>query len=93
MRRLFAIVFGVILGGGLVYASFQYHLVRTGSGFLLVPKRQAGLRDAYADVRQWTHHDWNEHRELVRNLIASGHGDIVSSSAAEGLLHDVFGGL
>lgn len=91
MRRIFTLCFGVVLGCGLMYMGFQYHLVRTSDEYLLVPKKQTALRDAYVDVRGWTHNDWKEHQELVRDLSAAGHGRIVSSSVAEDFIHDILG--
>lgn len=91
MRRIITLCFGVLLGCGLMYMGFQYHLVRTDDEFLLVPKKQTALRDAYVDVRGWTHRDWKEHEELVRDLGAAGHGRVVSSSVAEDFIHDILG--
>ncbi|MGQ0636362.1 MAG: hypothetical protein ACT4QC_17255 [Planctomycetaceae bacterium] len=90
MRRLFTWLIGVALGGGLVFAAFQFHLVRTDQKFLLVPKRQADWRDPYVDVRAWTFREWGEHPRLSENLIASGHGDIVTRSATDQFFRGLF---
>ncbi len=88
MRRLFAVLFGVMLGGGLVYAAFEYHLVRTEERFFVIPKKQAGLVDAYVDIRDWSASQWRDHPVLAENLIADGHGDLVTGSIAGGLFDD-----
>ena len=90
MRRLMAAVFGMILGGGLVYFAFQYHLVRTEDEVLVVPKREASLVDPYADVRRWRAADWNQHPELVDALVKYGRSDLVLQSETDGLFHDLF---
>lgn len=92
MRRLLAILFGVLLGGGIVYAAFEYHVVRTKERFLLVRKQKSAWRDAYADVRAWTPREWTDHKELTRNLIADGYGEYVPRSPTENFFHDLFGG-
>jgi len=89
MRRLLAVLFGAMLGGGLVFAAFEYHLVRTDETYHLVPKKQAGLTDAYVDIRDWPASEWNEHTTLAEDLIAAGHGDLVGGSIASGLLDDI----
>jgi hypothetical protein len=88
MRRILAMLFGVMLGGGLVFAAFEYHLVRADKTFHLVPKKQAGLVDAYVDIRDWSASQWKDHAVLAENLIADGHGDLVGGSIAGGLLDD-----
>lgn len=91
MRRICAICFGVLLGGAFMYMGFQYHVVRTKDEFLIVPKKQSSLTDAYVDVRNWTHRDWQEHDTLVRDLAAAGHGKLVSSSVAEDFIDNILG--
>lgn len=92
MRRLFAVMFGAFVGGGLVFAAFQYHVVRTDDRFLVVSKQQTTWREAYVDIRGWTARDWNAHRELGRDLVAAGHGQLVTRSTADGFFKDLLGG-
>ena len=65
MRRLTTLLFGMALGGGLVFSAHHYHLVRTGKQFLLIPKIGVSLVDPYVDVRDWHLDDWEEHPELL----------------------------
>ena len=65
LRRLFALGFGMILGGILVFSAFQYHLVRTDRGFFFIKKRQTTLDDAYVDIRKWEGKEWKSHPTLV----------------------------
>lgn len=89
MRKLLAALFCMMLGGGLVYLAFQYHLVRADDEYALVPKVSAGLTDTYADVRSWDAAEWQRHPALVRALVKQGRGDLVVAPAARGLLNDL----
>lgn len=93
MRRLLAMSFGVLVGGGIVFAAFQYHVVRTTDKFLFVARRQAAWRDAYVDIRTWTPREWTEHSELAKDLIAAGQGSLVVRPSPEWFFQDLFGGL
>lgn len=90
MRRLIALILGVAIGGGGVFAAFQYHVVRTQEKWLVVRKQRADWRDAYVDVRGWTYREWGAHRELSSDLIAAGRGDLVTRSAADQLFRGLF---
>ncbi len=88
MRRLFTVLFGVVLGGGLVYVAFEYHLVRTDENMFLVPKKHADLADPYVDIRDWSASQWKDHPVLAENLIADGHANLVGGSIAGGLMEE-----
>ncbi|HTI50950.1 MAG TPA: hypothetical protein VL475_08365 [Planctomycetaceae bacterium] len=90
MRRVFTLLMAAVVGGGVVYTAFQYHVVRAEKRVLLVPKQRADWHDAYVDVRGWTHREWGEHADLSRNLVTSGHGDIVSRSVTDELFRGLF---
>lgn len=83
MRRLIAMVFGVAIGGAVVFASFYYHLVRSEKSWLIVRKQHADWHDAYVDIRGWTSREWSNHRELSQNLVAMGRGDLVQRSITD----------
>lgn len=91
MRRLLLLLSGALLGGAFVYAAFQYHVVRTADGVLLVPKTQAAFELPYRDIRDWSAADWAGHPALARAMIAAGHGEFVQSSITSGLIRDVLG--
>ena len=67
MRRIGAILFGILVGGGLVLAAFQLHVVRAAEGLVIVPKQQPALTDVYADIRDWSRDDWQQHPVLVQS--------------------------
>ena len=85
MRRLIAMLIGVAIGGGLVFAAFKFHLVHSEKSWLLVRKQRADWHDAYVDIRGWTSREWSEHKALSDNLIAMGRGDLVQRSFTDKL--------
>ena len=90
MRRLIAILVGVALGSAGTFAAFQYHIVRTDKTYLVVRRQRADWHDVYADIRAWTPREWGSHRDLSNDLIASGHGDLVTRSVADELFRGLF---
>jgi hypothetical protein len=90
MRRLIAILLGVALGCAGTFAAFQYHLVRADKSYLVVRRQRADWHDAYADIRGWTAREWESHRDLSSDLIASGRGDLVTRSFADELFRGLF---
>jgi hypothetical protein len=90
MRRLIAVLLGAAIGGGGVFAAFYYHLVRTDKTWLIVPKQRLDWRDAYVDIRGWSHREWSNHRDLSNNLIAMGRSDLVARSVADQLFRGLF---
>ena len=90
MRRLFALLFGMLLGGALVFTAFRYYLVRAGEKeFLLVPKQQAELTDAYVDVRKWDAAEWQKHPKLAEALTRYGRPDLIKRPV-DGWLEDLW---
>ena len=89
MRKLLAALLCMALGGGLVYAAFQYHLVQAPDEYVLVPKISAGLADTYVDVRAWNATEWQRHPGLVRALLKKGRADLIAVPSARGLLQDL----
>ena len=88
MRKVLLFLVGMLFGAGLTSAAFNYHVVHTSDGLIVVPRKHAGLVDLYADVRNWKSSDWQAHPELVRSLVARGRGDVVSPTTNE-FLHDL----
>jgi hypothetical protein len=93
MRRFTALISGVLIGGVLVYAGFNYHLVRAHDGFLVVSRTQVALEDAYVDIRNWGITDWRKHPTLTRNMLKSGHAERVKAAVQDGLVKDALNGL
>ncbi|GIT30206.1 MAG: hypothetical protein Ct9H300mP1_22520 [Planctomycetaceae bacterium] len=70
-------LFGMAVGGGLVFSAHHYHLVRTGEQFLLIPKIEVSLVDPYVDVRDWGLDDWEKHPQLLAAMKDHGHADLL----------------
>lgn len=87
MRRLRALLFGIALGGGLVYFGFNFHLVRAQDGWLMVPRTSVALEDACVDVRKWGAADWRKHPALTRDMFKAGYGDKVAASIQDEALN------
>ncbi|MFN0051180.1 MAG: hypothetical protein ACKV0T_03260 [Planctomycetales bacterium] len=83
MRRLLALIGAATVGAGVVVAIFQLHLIRADKRWLVVPKQQADWHDAFVDIRGWSFRDWANHPNLSRNMVAAGHGDLVTRSATD----------
>lgn len=90
MRRLIAGLLGVVVGGGTMYAAFQYHLVRTEKSYVVVRRQKHDWHEAYVDIRGWSRREWGAHRDLSNDLIAAGRGDLVSRSPADEFFRGLF---
>jgi hypothetical protein len=94
MRRLFAMVFGSLLGAAAMFIAFKFHTIRTTDDWWVltfVPKPQAVLIDAYVDVREWNAAEWTKHPDLVKAMIKNGKGDLVRQSVTTNFMDNIFG--
>jgi hypothetical protein len=89
MRRLPTFIFGMLIGGLLIYLALNYHLIQAKDGLHLVPKVNATLAGTYVDVRAFTAADLVTHREVVAALVKAGQNDVVDSIAANSLENSV----
>jgi hypothetical protein len=83
MRRLPTFIFGMVVGGLLIYLALNYHLIRAKDGLHLVPKVSATLADTYVDVRSFRPGNFVSHRDVVTALLKSGQGELIDSLAAD----------
>ena len=58
MGKLIAALVGIGIGSGATAFSYNYHVVRAEKEWLCVPRKQVGLSDLYADVRDWRGAEW-----------------------------------
>jgi len=79
MRRLPTFIFGMVVGGLLIYLALNYHLIRANDGLHLVPKVSATLADTYVDVRSFRPGDFLSHRDVVAALLKSGQEELIDS--------------
>lgn len=91
MRRLMSMLFGVALGGLLMFGALQYHVLRTNDGFSYVPKRNATLKDTYLDVREWSALDWSNHPDLIISMMQNGRKDVLERhNVSETTFNDIW---
>ncbi len=69
MGRLAIFVAGALIGGGVVYGSERYHLLRTNKGWETVPKLSASFSETYVDVRNFNASDWADHQGLAADVL------------------------
>ena len=89
MRRLTALILGIVIGGGLVFAAFHVHVVRSDKGTLFVTKKQVSFGEFYVDVREWDLDRWRQSPALADALISAGHSDVVAESTAQGAVSEM----
>jgi hypothetical protein len=89
MRRLPTFIFGMVVGGLLLYLALNYHLIRANDGVHLVPKVSATLSDTYADLRTYGPSDFLNHQQVVQALLKSGQGDLLGDAAANSLKNEL----
>ncbi len=81
MSRLGSVLFGVVLGAGLVYGALNYHVLRTPEGVEFIPKLSATFAETYLDVRQYGVSDWADHDLVARAIVKSGKDHILKDAA------------
>ncbi|MBM84358.1 MAG: hypothetical protein CMJ78_27705, partial [Planctomycetaceae bacterium] len=86
----FSLILGICFGSATLYTAFTLHFVKTDDGFLIVPKRNAGLHDTYVDVREWTVVEWSAHPDLVYTLVDKGFEKYVRKPVARDILRRLF---
>jgi hypothetical protein len=85
MRRLSTFIFGMAVGGLLVYVALNYHLIHAKDGLHMVPKVNATLAGAYVDIRQFGPADWTERPEIAMAIFRAERGDLMESAASDSL--------
>ena len=84
MKRVFWLLFGTVLGAFGMWASMNYHVLRTKDGITCVPKHTACLDGTFADVREWGVTEWTEHPELVLTLKKNDRTEIIGDAKVFG---------
>jgi hypothetical protein len=85
MRRLSTFIFGMVVGGLLIYVVLNYHVVRATDGFYMVPKVNAELAAAYVDIRQFGPRDWAQHPDLAMAIFRADREELLESAAGGSL--------
>jgi len=85
MRRLPTFIFGMVVGGLLIYGGLNYHIINTPSGLHLVPKVNSTLAETYVDVRGWGVAEWMQHKDVAAALLAADRQDLMQSAAEDSI--------
>ena len=93
MSRLPTLLFGMLLGGLLMFSALKYHVVRASDGIHFVPKMSSGFEDVYVDVRQFGVTEWEQHRPLAVAMVRAGKGDLIRESVVEDMRISVYNAL
>ncbi|HWB53715.1 MAG TPA: hypothetical protein VG722_05960 [Tepidisphaeraceae bacterium] len=72
-----AILFFGMVSGWALSAACVY-VVRTPTGWIVMPKNSLSFKDTYADTRHWTADDLPDHRALVQRLISTNREEELS---------------
>lgn len=85
MSRLSSFFLGALVGAGLLYVVTNYHVVQADDGFHVIPKTNAGFKDIYVDIREFTIGDWADHQGLAVAITNAGKQHLLADSAGNTL--------
>lgn len=68
---------GMVVGAVVTVISMNLHIIRSDSGWAVVPKRYPALSDTYVDIRSWTLSDWSNHADFVWTLHKNDRQDLI----------------
>ncbi len=91
MSRLGTFLFGVVVGGGLVFGAQRYHVVHTTQGVEFVPKLSANFSDTYVDIREYGASDWAEHKSLAAAILNAKKEHMFQDNAADSVRERISG--
>lgn len=91
MSRISSFLLGVVAGALLIGAAMNFHLVRSDDGILMIPKLTKGLHDPYADIREFTLDDWQQHRPLAAALVQANKSDLLADSSLHNFRRSIDG--
>ncbi len=85
MRRISTFIFGMVVGGLLIYVALNFHLIQARDGLHLVPKVDAELAGTYVDIRQFGPGDIARYPKVALAIFRSGRSDLMESAAGDTL--------
>ena len=85
MRRLSTFIFGMVVGGLLIYVALNYHLIHAQDGLHMVPKVDATLASTYVDVRSLGIRDMAQYPQVAMAISKAGRQDLLESIAGNAL--------
>jgi hypothetical protein len=72
----------MLVGGGLIFGSQNYHVLRTDDGVTMVPKLTSSFSDIYVDVRNFGVTDWAQHKALAAAIVKAKKESIFKDSTS-----------
>lgn len=78
MKKVFTLIFVLLLVGGWSLAASALHLVWTGGSLVVIPKNRLGISDTYVNVSAWTPDDVSAHPLVAKRLVATGKAEVLS---------------
>ncbi len=85
MKRWGTFLFGMVVGGLLIFFALNYHVIRARDGMHLVPKVDAQLASTYVDIRNFGPREWADHRDVFLALAKADRNDLIGSAADDAL--------
>ena len=86
MRRWWTFLSGVIVGGGLILAVLNFHVIRARDGLHLVPKVDAQIAGTYVDISEFGPRDWLDHPEIFVALQRANQDELIQTATGDALL-------
>jgi hypothetical protein len=74
-----------------MYAALNFHVLRTASGFELVPKVSMSAAGTYLDVREFRASDWSEHKQVVAAIVQAKKEHLLKDSAVDQISEGING--
>lgn len=83
MGRLTSFLTGAFVGATIMLLVTKFHFVRADDGFHMVPRVTSSMTDTYADIREYSVADWNEHQLLLAALVRAEKSHVVKDKTLD----------
>lgn len=81
MKRISTFIFGMIVGGILLYVVLFYHVIRAEDGLHFIPKVSAQFGSTYLDIRDLTLADLRDNAAVVEAIFRADKQHILKGTA------------
>jgi hypothetical protein len=85
MGKLTSFLTGAFVGATIMVLAMKFHFVQANDGFHMVPKLTSSMSDTYADIREYSVAEWNEHRLLLAALVRAEKSHVVQDKTLSGV--------
>lgn len=80
MNKISTFLFGFVLGGGFVYMTLHYHVIRANDGMHLVAKTTSTFSESYVDIRAFGPAEWNGHRNVANAIVQANKPELLQGA-------------